>query len=277
MSHDSNEAVRLRSEIAALEQLLEIQEQTVAEQAQRLETQAAELRRSNHALEQFAYVISHDLQEPLRMVAAYTELLRETHQGKLGEDADKYIGFASGGARRMQELINALLDYSRVTTRTQPLQALELDRVVDEALANLTIAIEESGAEIGRSPLGRVTGDRLQLVRVVQNLVANAIKFRREETRPRVHISAEHPGGEQPGALVRLMFRDEGIGIDPRHHARIFEVFRRIHPKRYPGTGIGLSICQRIVERHGGTIVVESAPGQGSTFIVTLPVAERAT
>jgi light-regulated signal transduction histidine kinase (bacteriophytochrome) len=277
MCPSSTDAAQLRAELAALEQLLEIQEQTVSEQAQRLETQAAELQRSNHALEQFAYVISHDLQEPLRMVAAYTELLRDSYQGKLDESADKYISFASGGARRMQELINALLDYSRVTTRTHPFERLDLDRIVDDALLNLTVAIEESGAVITRQPLGTVMGDRAQLIRVVQNLVANAIKFRRESTAPRVDISADGVAreGDPPGELLRLAIRDDGIGIEPRHHARIFDMFRRIHPKRYPGTGVGLSVCQRLVERHGGTIRVESALGHGSTFLVTLPRAER--
>jgi light-regulated signal transduction histidine kinase (bacteriophytochrome) len=272
VAHDRNELVELRAQRDAMEQLLEIQEQTVTEQAARLELQSAELRRSNHALEQFAYVISHDLQEPLRMVAAYTELLREAYQGRLDETADKYIGFASGGARRMQELINALLDYSRVTTRTKELQPVDLDAVVDDALMNLSIAIEECGATVAREPLATVNGDRSQLVRLVQNLVANAIKFRQEGAKSHVRIS-----GERQGATFRLAIADNGIGIEPRHHDRIFEVFRRIHPKRFPGTGIGLSICQRIVERHDGTIRVESTLGQGSTFYVTLPIAQERT
>ncbi len=267
----------LEEHIAALEHLLELHEQTVAEQSTRLEAQQAELERSNHALEQFAYVISHDLQEPLRMVAAYTELLRTAYRGKLDEQADRYIDFASGGAIRMQELINALLDYSRVTTRCQALQPVDLDRIVDEALANLTVAREESGAQITRGPLGIVKGDRPQLIRLVQNLVANAIKFRRAGASPSVHIAAERVSAAPGGDLLRLTIRDDGIGIDPRHHARIFDVFRRIHPRQYPGTGIGLSICHRVAERHGGTITVESTLGQGSAFIVTLPVAETQT
>jgi len=260
------ELAQLRAEIAALEQLLEIQESTVAEQTGRLEVQAAELQRSNHALEQFAYVISHDLQEPLRMVAAYTELLREAYRGKLDADADKYIDFASGGARRMQELINALLDYSRVTTRGKDFTLVPLDAALDEALANLSLAIDESKAEISRTPLPSIKGDRPQLVRLLQNLVGNALKFREPEAAPRVSI-----GASVEGDLLDLSVADQGIGIDPRHHARIFEVFRRIHPKRFTGTGIGLSICQRIAERHGGSIRVDSTLGRGATFHVMLP------
>ncbi len=270
MPPNSPEVTTLRAEVAALEQLLEIQERTVAEQSDRLELQAAELRRSNYALEQFAYVISHDLQEPLRMVAAYTELLREAYEGKLDANADKYIGFASGGARRMQELINALLDYSRVTTRADELQLLALDGVVDDALENLALAITESHAVILREPLPKVTGDKHQLVRLVQNLVANALKFHEPDRAPRVRIGAQPESG-----TLRLTIADEGIGIDPRHHARIFEIFRRIHPKRFAGTGIGLSICQRIVERHGGSIRVESELGKGSSFVVTLPLPKE--
>jgi light-regulated signal transduction histidine kinase (bacteriophytochrome) len=265
VSHPQAELAQLRAEIAALEQLLEIQESTVAEQTGRLEVQAAELRRSNHALEQFAYVISHDLQEPLRMVAAYTELLREAYRGKLGDDADKYIDFASGGARRMQELINALLDYSRVTTRGKEFTLVSLDDALEEALANLSLAVEQSTAEIIRTPLPSIKGDRAQLVRLLQNLVGNALKFHEPDDPPRVSI-----GASVEGDLVDLAVADRGIGIDARHHTRIFEVFRRIHPKRFAGTGIGLSICQRIAERHGGGIRVDSAVGRGATFHVTM-------
>ena len=265
MSPPQAELAQLRAEVAALEQLLEIQESTVAEQTSRLEVQASELRRSNHALEQFAYVISHDLQEPLRMVAAYTELLRETYRGKLGEDADKYIDFASGGARRMQELINALLDYSRVTTRGKEFTLVSLDETLDEALLNLALTIEESKAEITRTPLPSLKGDRPQLARLLLNLVGNALKFHEPDAPPRVSI-----GATIEGDFVDLAVSDRGIGIDARHHARIFEVFRRIHPKRFAGTGIGLSICQRIAERHGGGIRVDSALGRGATFLVTL-------
>jgi light-regulated signal transduction histidine kinase (bacteriophytochrome) len=270
MPDDRAELQRLRAQVAALEELLDVQERMVSDQAGRLESQAADLAKSNHALEQFAYVISHDLQEPLRMVAAYTELLRESYQGKLDESADKYIGFASGGARRMQELINALLDYSRITTRGKELTAVALDRALDEALLNLAVAIEQSSAEIAREPLPTVRGDSVQLVRLLQNLIGNALKFREPDRGARVRIT-----GVREGNRVRVSVIDQGIGIDPRHHARIFDVFRRIHPKRFPGTGIGLSVCQRIAERHGGGIRVESALGQGSTFSFTAPLWEE--
>jgi light-regulated signal transduction histidine kinase (bacteriophytochrome) len=265
------ETTELREQVAALEQLLDLHEQTVAEQSSRLEAQAAELRRSNHALEQFAYVISHDLQEPLRMVAAYTELLRAAYRGKLDDDADKYIDFASGGARRMQELINALLDYSRVTTRGKELTPVGLDSIVDEALLNLGLAVSESGAQVERTKLPVVLGDRAHLVRLVQNLVGNALKFHEPGQLPHVIIG----GAPAAGRTFVMSIRDSGIGIEPRHHARIFEVFKRIHPKRFAGTGIGLAVCQRIAERHGGAIRVESALGQGSTFLVTLRLAEE--
>jgi light-regulated signal transduction histidine kinase (bacteriophytochrome) len=263
------EAADLAEHVAALEQLLELHEKTVAEQSTRLEAQAAELQRSNHALEQFAYVISHDLQEPLRMVAAYTELLRTAYRGKLDEQADKYIDFASGGAVRMQALINALLDYSRITTRGKELQRVSLDEAVDEALLNLSVALSETSATVEREPLPAVIGDRSHLVRLVQNLVGNGLKFHTEGHAPHITIA-----GKRVDGAFTLSIRDRGIGIEVRHHERIFEVFRRIHPKRFPGTGIGLSICQRIAERHGGTIRVESALGEGSTFHVTLRLYE---
>jgi light-regulated signal transduction histidine kinase (bacteriophytochrome) len=266
------EVERLRAEKAALEELLDLQERLVAEQSMRLEAQAAELQKSNHALEQFAYVISHDLQEPLRMVAAYTELLREAYQGKLDDNADKYIGFASGGARRMQELINALLDYSRITTRSKELTRVALDAVVDDALLNLTVSVDEASAKIIREPLPVVVGDRSQLVRMFQNLVGNAVKFRDPSRPVEVRI-----GSIREGNRARVLVVDNGIGIEPRHHVRIFDVFRRIHPKRFSGTGIGLSVCQRIAERHGGGIRVESDAGKGSTFSFTVPLPEEST
>jgi light-regulated signal transduction histidine kinase (bacteriophytochrome) len=270
VEHDQTEVTSLREQVVALEQLLEIHERSVAEQAAHLEAQAVELRRSNHALEQFAYVISHDLQEPLRMVAAYTELLRGAYEGKLDAEADKYIGFASGGARRMQELINALLDYSRVTTRGKELEPISLEEVVHEALLNLTVALTDARAEVEREPLPVVMGDKAHLVRLVQNLVGNALKFREADRPPRVRIA-----GKKVGRSFELSIQDWGIGIEPRHHERIFEVFKRIHPKRFPGTGIGLSICQRIAERHGGSLRVESALGEGSKFTVGLTLPEK--
>ena len=205
------------------------------------------------------------------MVAAFTELLREKYRGKLDADADKYIDFASGGARRMQEMINALLDYSRITTRGKDFTVVRLDEVLDEVLLNLSVLVEESRATITREPLPAIVGDRVQLTRLLQNLVGNALKFHLPDRPPEVTIKAGRDGEGQ----LDLMVSDRGIGIDPRHHARIFEVFRRIHPKRFAGTGIGLSVCQRVAERHGGSIRVESSVGEGSTFHVMLRTAEE--
>ena len=269
----SAELEELRSRAEALEQMLEIYERTVAEQAEKLEKQAEELRRSNESLEQYAYVISHDLQEPLRMVSAYSELLAEQYKGKLDANADKYIGFASGGARRMQELINALLDYSRITFRGKELAPADLDSAADDALRNLALAIEQANAVITREPLGMVLGDRSQLVQLVQNLCGNALKFRKPEKPLHLRI-----GGVREDGHLHLKISDDGIGIDPRYHQRIFVLFQRLNPKKYAGTGIGLSVCQKIAERHGGRIWVESRPGEGATFHILLRLpAEKTT
>ena len=258
---------------------------------EKLQTFAAELERSNKELEQFAYVASHDLQEPLRMVSSYMQLLAKRYQGKLDQDADEFIAFAVDGANRMQRLINDLLAYSRVGTRGKPFAPTNCETVVDQALTNLQVAIQESGATITHDPLPTVTADEGQLVQLFQNLVGNAIKFRGAES-PRVHISATQVTSEK-GQVTRdverstslmtrhmspvtsewcFSIRDNGIGIDPRFAERIFVIFQRLHGKaEYPGTGIGLAICKKIVERHGGHIWVEAEPGKGSTFYFTIP------
>lgn len=270
MSDEAELINQLRSKAAALEQLLEVQERVVAEQSQHLEEKTIDLQRSNRALEQFAYVISHDLQEPLRMVASYTELLAERYRGKLDERADRYINFASGAARRMQDMINALLDFSRVTSRGKEMVAVDLQSVVSDALSNLSLAIERSKAEVHRDVSGIVHGDRSQLIQLLQNLIANALKFQRDSVPPQVYVSSSRVGGD-----ILLKVADNGIGIDKRFQERIFEIFERLEPKRFEGTGIGLSICQRIAERHGGKIWVESELGKGSTFFVTLRAMEN--
>ncbi len=225
-----------------------------------------ELLRSNRDLEQFAYVASHDLQEPLRMVTSYTQLLARRYQGKLSGDADDFIRFAVDGAVRMQALINALLSYSRVDTRGKPLIATETSTALDQALDNLRLAVRESGAVIERGTLPRVYGDPVQIMQLFQNLVGNAIKFRSSGGVPRIAISAEREGD-----FWRITVADNGIGIDPRYFERIFTIFQRLHTKEeYPGTGIGLALCKRIVERHGGSIGVRSVPGEGSLFHFTL-------
>ncbi|GIV95354.1 MAG: hypothetical protein KatS3mg057_0011 [Herpetosiphonaceae bacterium] len=229
--------------------------------------QARELKRSNDELAQFAYVASHDLQEPLRMVASYMQLLARRYRGQLDATADAFIAYAVDGAQRMQVLIWDLLAYSHVTTRGNPFTLVEGDAVLQRALTNLKLAIEESGAILTVESLPTLVGDEIQLVQLFQNLISNAIKFRYREP-PHIHISAE-----QDNQQWIITIRDNGIGIDPQYAERIFLVFQRLHTREeYPGTGIGLAICKKIVERHGGRIWVESQPQEGATFYVALPV-----
>jgi PAS domain S-box-containing protein len=234
-----------------------------------LRQQAEELARSNKELEQFAYVASHDLQEPLRIVSSYVQLLARRYQGKLDQEADEFIAFAVEGANRMKILINDLLAFSRVGTRGRELAPVAMDDVFDRVVSNLQLAIEESGATVTHDPLPQVLADDVQTVQLLQNLIANAIKFRSQEP-PRVHIGARRQGD-------RWLFfvRDNGIGIDPQYNERIFILFQRLHNRdEYPGTGIGLAICRKIVERHGGRIWLESEPGNGTTFYFTLRPVE---
>jgi signal transduction histidine kinase len=236
----------------------------------RLAQYAQDLARSNAELEQFAYVASHDLQEPLRMVASFTQLLAKRYQGRLDQDADEFIGFAVDGANRMQQLINDLLGYSRVGTRGKSPAPTDLNEVLGHAEANLHEAIKENGAVVTHEPLPIVAVDQVQFTQLFQNLLANAIKFRSRET-PRIHVSAQVEGGDW-----LLAVQDNGIGIAPEHRERIFAVFQRLHSRtEYPGTGIGLALCKKIVERHGGRIWVESTPGQGSTFYFNIPGVRR--
>jgi len=231
-----------------------------------LQRTAAELARSNEDLQQFAYVVSHDLQEPLRMVSGFCQLLKRRYQGKLDPDADEFIGFAVDGAARMEKLIHDLLAYARVHTRGRSFAPIESAAVFDRAAANLAAAIQETKAIVTHGPLPVVLGDESQLGQLAQNLLANAIKFRGSEP-PRVHVSAECQGGGW-----RFAVRDNGIGIAAQDLERVFGIFERLHPaSEYPGTGIGLAICKRIVERHGGRIWAESEPGKGSVFYFTLP------
>ena len=226
-----------------------------------------ELARSNQELEQFAYVASHDLQEPLRMVATYTQLLAERYKGKLDADADKYIHYAVDGALRMQKLVQDLLALSRVGRPGLRVRSTDCTAALQAGLQNLETAIQESGARVEHAQLPVVMADSSQLVQVFQNLIGNAIKFRGSET-PVIQVSGEAKGKEWVFTLA-----DNGIGIPAENADSVFVIFRRLNTREeYPGNGIGLSICKKIIERHGGRIWVESEVGHGSTFKFTLPV-----
>ena len=228
-----------------------------------------DLERSNEELEQFAYVASHDLQEPLRMVSSYVQLLSKRYKGKLDSDADEFIYYAVDGAKRMQEMIKSLLTYSRVGTHGKSLEPVDCEAVLDQALENLAIAIEESGAVITRDPMPDVVADDVQLVQLFQNLIGNGIKYHGEKS-PCIHVSAKKENDEWVFSV-----KDNGIGIDPEYKDQIFKIFQRLHDKEYSGTGIGLSVCKKIVERHGGKIWVESEPGVASTFYFTIPIKSK--
>ena len=231
-----------------------------------LARKAGELARSNADLEQFAYIASHDLQEPLRMVAAYTQLLAERYKGRLDAEADKFIGYASEGALRMQTLIQDLLAFSRVGRKESARESVDCNAVWDEVLQNLGPAIQESGAAVTRSPLPVVWADRSQLAQLLQNLIGNAIKFHGNDP-PAIVVQAEKDGDHWLFSVS-----DNGIGIAPDQAERIFVVFQRLHARtEYPGNGIGLAICKKIVEHWGGQIWVESREAQGSIFKFTLP------
>ena len=229
-----------------------------------------ELLRSNAELEQFAYVASHDLQEPLRTVSGMVQLLQQRYQGKLDERADEYIGHAVDGSNRMQQLINDLLDFSRVERKGNPFKTTDMNHILQMALASLHVAIAESGAQITSDPLPTVMADAGQLTQVLQNLIGNAIKFRGEEPL-KVHVGAEKIENGWQFAV-----RDNGIGIDPQYFERVFLIFQRLHTRsKYPGTGIGLALCKKIIERHGGRMWIQSEVKHGATFFFTIP--ERAS
>jgi signal transduction histidine kinase len=232
----------------------------------RVQQRTAELARSNAELEQFAHVASHDLQEPLRMVGSYVELLGRRYRGELDSDADEFIAFAVDGVSRMRRMITDLLSYSKVATKGREFEPVDCREVAGEVLRNLQETILQENATVTCGELPVVRADRGQLTQLLQNLASNAIKFRGDKP-PRVHICAERSRSEWVFSV-----RDQGIGIDPQYKDRVFAIFQRLHSREeYPGTGIGLAICQRIVERHGGRIWFESEAGEGATFYFTIP------
>jgi len=234
-----------------------------------LQKLTSDLERSNKELEEFAYVASHDLQEPLRMVASYTQLLASRYRGQLDETADKFIHYAVDGAKRMQQLIEDLLKYSRVGTQRKPFEPVSFTKIFEQVLSNLKIAISETDAEVTADELPVLMADPTQMVQLFQNLIGNAIKFRGEEA-PRIHVSAH-----QEGEAWIFSVRDNGIGIDPEDHERIFLISQRLPSERsVSGSGLGLPLCKKIVERHGGRMWLESEKGSGSTFYFTIPAEE---
>ena len=233
-----------------------------------LERTVDQLQRSNRKLQRFAYITSHDLQEPLRMVSAYLQLLESRYADDLDGDALEFIDFAVDGAERMRDMINDLLAYSRIDTHGEPFETVDVNELLGDVRADLRIGIEEADAEVTADDLPTVAADRKQLDRLLRDLVSNGIKYNHGE--PRVHVSAERLDG-----AWRFSVSDDGIGIEDRHRERVFEVFKRLHgTQEYSGTGIGLAVCQKIVERHDGRIWVDSEPGAGSTFHFTIPVTD---
>ncbi len=234
--------------------------------AEELRKKAEELQRSNKELEHFAYIASHDLQEPLRMVASYLQLIARRYKGRLDKNADDFIGFAVDGASRMKELINDLLEYSRVGTRGRPFETVDCKQVVQRVLRNVQFTVERTGAEVIVRELPTVVADGGQLLQLFQNLIVNGVKFHGPD-KPIIQIGARDCGEEW-----EFFVQDNGIGIPPESFERIFQLFQRLHAREeYEGVGIGLAVCRRVVERHGGRIWVESEPGRGAKFYFTLP------
>jgi signal transduction histidine kinase len=262
-----NEELQATSEeLKTSNEELQLQMDFEVEAKRQLEEIANKLKISNKELEQFAYVASHDLQEPLRMVTSFIQLMERKYKGQLDKEADEYIGFIVEGTHRMKYLIDDLLEFSRLNTQAKEFELAYLEMVLDDVLSNLQLSIKENEAKITHDPLPTLMVDLMQIRQLFQNLISNAIKFHGDET-PEIHISAQKTGSEWIFGV-----NDKGIGIDSKHQELIFGVFKRLHTRdEYDGTGIGLSICNRIVERHGGRIWVESKPNNGSTFYFTIP------
>lgn len=235
----------------------------------RLEQTLELLKHSNQELEQFAYIASHDLQEPVRMITSYLQLLKRRYEGQLDSDADDFINFAVDGAVRMQRMINALLTYSRVNTKGGEFLPVSFDEIFDQVNDNLQVAIRENNATVTHDTLPTLIADEVQMVHLLQNLVINAINYRRDEP-PRIHITAK-----QIENAWEFTVSDNGIGIEPQYFERIFMMFQRLHNKRESGSGVGLAICRRIIDRHNGNIWIESEVGRGSRFHFTIPAGEE--
>ncbi|MGW3988443.1 sensor histidine kinase [Streptomyces sp. NPDC004830] len=264
---------QLASDVESMRRRL-VEELQFSEDSRRLlDEQAEDLKRSNTELEQFAYVASHDLQEPLRKVSSFTQLLQRRYGGQLDAKADQYIAFAVDGANRMQSLINDLLAFSRVGRILNDHQKVDLESVLDGTLNDLGVSIEETDAEITHDPLPTVVGDASQMGMLWQNLLSNAIKFRSPGQPPRIHVAAT-----KDGADWRFAVSDNGIGIAPEFREKVFVLFQRLHTKdAYPGTGIGLAMCKKVVEFHGGTITIDPEYTSGTRVVFTLPVSEAGT
>ena len=239
---------------------------------EKLETLTRELTESNEDLERFVYFASHDLQEPLRKITGFINLFSSKYTKQFDQKADEYIHYITDGATRMQELIQGILTYSRISTRDDPFEVKESDCILDRALAVLDFQIEKSNAAIIREPLPKVKGDERLLIKLFQNLIDNAIKFHSDKT-PRIIISAEEIVGNGNAKMWQFSVKDNGIGIDPENVERVFKIFQRLHTQQeYPGTGVGLAICRKITKKHGGTIWFNSRRGEGTTFQFTMPV-----
>jgi light-regulated signal transduction histidine kinase (bacteriophytochrome) len=254
------------SDYRLVERTLEISSSELIATNKTIEQQKLELQRSNTELEHFAYIASHDLQEPLRTIQSFLQLLKRRYQPVLDQDAEEFIAFAIEGASRMRALIEDLLTYARVASRARPLEPVSLDDVLNEVLHSLKVRLEEQQARIERDPLPVVMADRRQLAQLIQNLMSNALKFQQAGTTPCIHVSAARQGEEW---LIRV--RDNGIGLSTEYQDKIFVIFQRLHSREeYEGTGVGLAVCKKIIERHGGSIWVESRPAEGATFLFTL-------
>ena len=263
---DVTERNRVDNELRELNLSLE---KRVAERTKELAESNEALRQSNVDLNQFAYATSHDLQEPLRMVVLYSQMLQDTYSGKLDESADQFISFIVKGALRLEGLLKDLLAYSQAGSTPGSSTPVDCMAVMHDVLLNLQVSIDENGASVHSRDLPTIQGERIRLIQLFQNLIGNAIKYRRSEA-PYIEVRAERRDKEWLFAV-----QDNGIGIAPEYTEQVFGVFKRLHGANYPGTGIGLAICQRIVENHGGRIWVESLPGKGSTFYFTMPVTDK--